>query len=85
MLQELMNAIYGKSAEDLLDEKASSHHPKLDWRHSIVDLLELVGQPSDMKSRTDLARELHYVGPFDGSSKMNDFLHAAVMKRLGIK
>jgi uncharacterized protein DUF3597 len=84
MLQALMNGIYGKSAEAILDEKAAAHHPKLDWRKSIVDLLELVGQPSDIKARDALAKELRYRGPLDGSAEMNDFLHAKVLDRLGI-
>jgi hypothetical protein len=90
MFNKMMDAIFGvppahhQTAEAILDKKAADHHPKLDYKNSIVDLLELVGLPSDLKSREELAKDLHYPGPFDGSAKMNEYLHKHMMARLGI-
>ncbi len=87
---KLLDAIFGttphshETAETILDKKAAEHHPKLDYRNSIVDLLELIDLPSDLKSRERLAKDLHYPGPFDGSADMNEYLHKCVMARLGI-
>jgi len=53
------------------------------WRTSIVDLLKVLGIPSDFVSREELARELGYKqGKFDDSAEMNTWLHEAVMKKL---
>ncbi len=98
-MQEIIGAIYStpaqrhedaatvldKKEKALLDQRAAAHKPKLDWRHSIVDLLEVLNKPSDSKAREHLAKELHYPGPFDGSAKMNEFLHKKVLEELGIK
>ncbi len=73
-------AVLDKKAEALLDQRAAAHKPKLDWRESIVDLLEVLGKPSDLKARKHLAEELHYQGHLDGSAKMNEFLHAKVLE-----
>jgi hypothetical protein len=97
-MQEIIDEIYGapkqphkdaavaldKKAEALLDQRAAAHKPKLDWRKSIVDLLEVLGKPSDLKAREHLAKELHYPGPFDGSTAMNEFLHKHVLEHLGV-
>lgn len=89
MFNRLLDAIFGvppahETAATILDKKAAEHHPKLDYKKSIVDLLELVGLPSDSASRTQLAKDLHYPGPFDNSAKMNEYLHKHMMARLGI-
>jgi Domain of unknown function (DUF3597) len=98
-MQEILDAIYGtptqqhegaakvldKKQEALLDKRAAAHKPKLDWRHSIVDLLEVLGKPSDLKAREALAKELHYQGPLDGSAAMNEFLRKKVLDHLEIK
>ncbi len=87
---KLLDAIFGttphsyETAEIILDRKAEDHHPKLDYRNSIVDLLELIDLPSDLKSRERLAKDLHYPGQLDGSAAMNEYLHQCVMARLGI-
>lgn len=78
-------AVLDKKAEALLDQRAAAHKPKLDWRKSIVDLLEVLDKPSDLQARENLAKEMHYPGPFDGSAKMNEFLHKHVLERLGIR
>jgi len=66
-------------------EKKGASHPELDWRHSIVDLMKLVGQDSSLKARENLAKELGYTGPSHGEAAMNEFLHRKVLERLGIK
>ncbi|MDF8334172.1 DUF3597 domain-containing protein [Novosphingobium cyanobacteriorum] len=54
----------------------------LDWRHSIVDLMKVIGLDSSLDNRKELARELGYTGPLDGSAEMNLWLHKAVMRKL---
>jgi Domain of unknown function (DUF3597) len=70
--------------EAALEKKATSH-PELDWRHSIVDLMKLVGQDSSLHARESMARELGYHGPSHGEAAMNEFLHKKVLERLGVK
>lgn len=55
---------------------------KLDWRHSIVDLMKLLNLDSSLAARKELAIELNYSGAKDGSAEMNIWLHKAVMKNL---
>jgi hypothetical protein len=74
----------GNPAEKALEEKAK-HHPDLHWRTSIVDLLKLVGQDSNLQAREKLAKELGYPGKPGGEPAMNEFLHKKVMEHLGIK
>lgn len=92
-LQNLIDAIYrgsvsedgAESAEEALDEKAK-HRPDLHWRTSIVDLMKLVDQDSSLPAREALAKELGYPGkPGTGEAAMNEFLHAKVLERLGVK
>jgi hypothetical protein len=54
----------------------------LDWRHSIVDLMKLLGLDSGLASRKQLADELHYSGDKDDSATMNIWLHKQVMQKL---
>ena len=55
---------------------------KLDWRHSIVDLMKLVGMDSSLSARKELADDLHYTGDKSDSAKMNMWLHKEVMRKL---
>ena len=55
---------------------------RLDWRHSIVDLMKLLELDSSLAARKELATELHYTGAKDGSAEMNIWLHKAVMQKL---
>jgi hypothetical protein len=57
-------------------------HPALNWRTSIVDLLKLLDIDSSRENRNELAGELGYTGPKDGSAEMNIWLHRAVMAEL---
>ena len=66
----------------LLDEIASHHGEKLNWRTSIVDLMKLIGLDSSLTNRKELAEELDYPGEKDGSAEMNIWLHKQVMRKL---
>ena len=66
----------------VLNGLAATHAERLDWQHSIVDLLKLVGLDSSLAARKELAMDLHYTGELDGSAAMNLWLHKEVMKKL---
>lgn len=68
----------------VLDEKASKlpADQPLDWRHSIVDLMKLVGIDGRLENRRQLAHELGYPGSMDDSAEMNVWLHKQVMNEL---
>ena len=68
--------------EDVLDKMLAQKKTKLDWRHSIVDLMKLLDLDSSLAARKELATELNYSGTKDGSAEMNIWLHKAVMKKL---
>ena len=55
---------------------------KLDWRHSIVDLMKLLGLESSLSARKELAQELHYSGDANDSASMNIWLHKQVMQKI---
>ena len=57
-------------------------NPQLNYKTSIVDLMKLLGIDSSLQNREDLATELGYTGPKDGSAEMNLWLHKAVMQEL---
>jgi len=65
-----------------LDALAQKNSEKLDWKHSIVDLMKLVGMDSSLSARKELAQDLHYTGDTSDSAAMNIWLHAEVMKQL---
>ena len=65
-----------------LSELAHQSGETLDWRHSIVDLMKLVGIDPSLQNREELARELGYQGALGGSAEMNIWLHKAVMREL---
>jgi Domain of unknown function (DUF3597) len=64
---------------DALNDKVTQ---KLDWRHSIVDLLKLLSLDSSLAARKELAKELHYDGDTSNSASMNIWLHKQVMAKL---
>ncbi|WP_034996484.1 DUF3597 domain-containing protein [Beijerinckia mobilis] len=68
--------------EAVLDKALQDKHEKLDWRHSIVDLLKLLDLDSSLAARKQLADELHYEGDKEDSAQMNIWLHKEVMKKL---
>jgi hypothetical protein len=65
-----------------LDEMKAASKQNLDWRHSIVDLMKLVGIDSDITNRRALANELGYTGDLNDSATMNVWLHKQVMQKL---
>jgi Domain of unknown function (DUF3597) len=66
----------------ILDGLAAKNPEKLDWKHSIVDLMKLVGMDSSFTARKQLAAELHYTGDPNDSASMNIWLHKEVLKKL---
>ena len=74
-------AVSMATIEASLEDMASSSKQKLDWRHSIVDLMKLVGIDSDITNRRALASELGYTGDLNDSATMNVWLHKEVMRR----
>lgn len=68
--------------EKILDGMAAANKEKLDWRHSIVDLMKLVGMDSSLAERRELAADLKYTGDTNDTATMNMWLHKEVMKRL---
>jgi hypothetical protein len=66
----------------ILNRLASESKEKLDWKHSIVDMMKLVGMDSSLSARKELAKDLHYSGDMNDSATMNMWLHKEVMKKL---
>jgi hypothetical protein len=65
-----------------LDRMAAANAEKLDWKHSIGDLMKLVGMDSSLTERKELAADLKYSGDTNDSAAMNVWLHKEVMRRL---
>lgn len=66
----------------VLTKLAAANSEKLDWRHSIVDLMKLLNMDSSLAARKELATELHYSGDTGDSATMNMWLHKQVMAKL---
>ena len=66
----------------ILDKLAQGSSEKLDWRHSIVDLMKLLHLDSSITARKQLAEELNYTGDTNDSAAMNIWLHKEVMTKL---
>ncbi|MEP6956982.1 MAG: DUF3597 domain-containing protein [Chthoniobacterales bacterium] len=65
-----------------LNAMAAKNEEKLDWKHSIVDLMKLVGMDSSLSSRKELAKDLNYSGDTNDSAAMNIWLHKEVLRKL---
>jgi hypothetical protein len=65
-----------------MDHLAAQAPQKLDWRHSIVDLMKLINLDSSLAARKELAQELNYSGDMNDSASMNIWLHKQVMTKL---
>ena len=65
----------------ILDAAVKKSGQKLDWKHSIVDLMKLLDMDSSLTSRKELAAELHYPGDTSDSASMNIWLHQEVLKK----
>lgn len=55
---------------------------KSNWRHSIVDLMSLLGIDNSLADRKELAQELGYTGDMNDSATMNIWLHKQVLQRM---
>jgi hypothetical protein len=66
----------------VLDGLAAKNSQKLDWKHSIVDVMKLLDMDSSLSARKELAGELHYTGDTKDSAAMNIWLHKQVMQKL---
>ena len=66
----------------VLTKLAAKSKEKLDWRHSIVDLMKLLNLDSSLAARKELAGELHYTGNVNDTATMNVWLHKQVMQKL---
>ena len=66
----------------ILDAAVENSGQKLDWRHSIVDLMKALKLDSSLAARKELAEELNYTGDTNDSATMNMWLHKALMKKL---
>ena len=67
----------------VLGDMAAKNGQTLDWKHSIVDLMKLLGMDSSLEHRKELAKELNYTGDTNDSATMNVWLSKQVMKKLG--
>ena len=63
-------------AKAVLEGLAAKNPQKLDWQHSIVDMMKLLDLDSSLASRKQLAQELHYTGDMEDSAAMNVWLQA---------
>ena len=68
--------------EAILVKLADDQDEDYDWKRSIVDLMKLLKLDSGLGARKQLAQELGYTGPLDGSAEMNVWLHKQVMTKL---
>jgi hypothetical protein len=66
----------------ILQKLDAEQDEDLRWKTSIVDLMKLLNLDSSLAARRQLARELGYTGPLNGSAKMNIWLHKQVMTKL---
>lgn len=66
----------------VLSDLAAKNPEKLDWKHSIVDLMKLVGMDSSFAARKELAKDLNYTGDMNDSASMNIWLQKQVMLKL---
>jgi len=66
----------------VLTDLASKKKEKLDWRHSIVDLMKVLNLDSSLSARKELAKELNYTGQTKDTAAMNVWLHKQVMIKL---
>lgn len=66
----------------VLGDLAAKNSQTLDYKHSIVDLLKLLGMDSSLEHRKELAKELHYDGDTNDSATMNVWLSKQVYKKL---
>lgn len=66
----------------ILDAAVKKSGQKLDWKHSIVDMMKALGMDASLSERKELADELGYTGDKNDSAAMNTWLHKELMKQL---
>jgi hypothetical protein len=66
----------------VLDDLSDNTTEKLDWRHSIVDLMKVLSMDSSLAARKELAKELQFDGDTSNSASMNIWLHKQIMVKL---
>ena len=66
----------------VLTKLRAEQNEQLDWRTSIVDLMELLKLDSSLAARKRLAQELGYSSDMNDSASMNIWLHKQVMQKL---
>ena len=66
-----------------LTKRAKEIGGNLDPLHSIVDFLKVLGEPSTLEARAELAGDLGLGNTFTGRASDNDWLMAELRKRLG--
>lgn len=66
----------------ILDAAVKKSGQKLDWKHSVVDLMKALGMDATLEERKELAAELDYRGDIHDSATMNIFLHKALLQKL---
>ena len=55
---------------------------KLNWQHSIIDVMKVLDLDSSLSARKELAQELNYSGDMKETASMNVWLHKQVMRKL---
>ena len=69
--------------DEILCDLSGKQIETMDWEHSIVDLMKLLGLDSSLKARKALAIELGYSDDVNtGSAEMNVWLSKEVRKRI---
>lgn len=80
-----VHAIERAVLEIKLDARAADYAAldgqKLDWRHSIVDLLKAIGIDSGIATRAELAAEFG-IAHYRGEASQNIALHDAIITNL---
>ena len=66
----------------VLDGLASKNQQRLDWKHSIVDMMKLLDMDSSLDARKQLAEELHVQAGAPGTAEQNIALQKAVWEKL---
>lgn len=77
-----MTRIPRHQVERQIEALAEARRQDSTWETSIVDLLELLDVDSSYENRRELAKELGYVGHYQGTGPDNDWLHDAVLNKL---
>jgi hypothetical protein len=72
----------GIDVDAVVAKIAATKQEKLDWQHSIVDLMKVLDLDSSFKARQELAKELGYSGDMNDSASMNIWLHKQVLEKL---